>query len=340
MKQPLVSVIVPAYNAGRHIQETIASVLLQSYRNIELIIVDDGSRDNTALIVKKYLDYDNRVHYIYQENEGQAAARKRGFEHSQGDLISFLDSDDLFALNKIEIQVRFMLDNPNCGVSYSDILHFWDNTPHILLRKKLTYYSGYIFDKLIRENVIQVMTALIRRDILIKYGLPGKEFRRSDDWYLWLNLSYHKVKFCFLDRILAFQRRHEAGSLSDQKTYFKETAERNIAIYKHFKALLNTEECKKYNIDNLLNFWQFRVVLGSLIMEDRIHAKKALQLFKIKGIFDGIKKCSLFILLCLVPVHVLGNMIYKLREFTRRRTFIPVTDTTITLPTASSLVLS
>lgn len=334
MNKPLVSVIIPAYNPGKLILETLASILNQSYSNIEIIVVDDGSKDDTKKILEP-LVRSNQITYHHQENQGQAAARKNGFAISHGDFVSFIDADDLISPEKIEVQVSYLIDHPDCGVCYSDILHFWHHEPENLLRKKLHYYSGFIFDKIVRENFIQVMTAVIRRDVLEKHGLPGPRFRRSDDWYLWLKLSLGGVKFCFIDKVMSFQRRQKEGSLSDQKTYFKETAETNLSIYEDLVKNLSKEDVEKYDLKNLINFWHFRRAVGALILEDKKVAYEALISFQSLSLSDRIKKIILQIILALFPAKMSSYLILSFREFLKRRSFSPVLDPALKLPSRS-----
>src|SRR3990167_7556109 len=101
-----VSIIIPAYNAGKYIKGVLENLFLQTYRNIEIIVVDDGSTDNTEQIVKAY---QNRgVRYIYQQNKGVAGARNAGIKEAKGELIAFLDADDFYLPEKIEKEVGFL----------------------------------------------------------------------------------------------------------------------------------------------------------------------------------------------------------------------------------------
>lgn len=109
--RPLVSVIIPAYNAGKYIDQTIQSVLTQTYANIELIIVNDGSTDNTAEVLKKY-QADNRFKIVHQSNAGCSAAKNKGLEQAAGDYIQYLDADDLLSANKLEEQVSALEEKP------------------------------------------------------------------------------------------------------------------------------------------------------------------------------------------------------------------------------------
>jgi glycosyltransferase involved in cell wall biosynthesis len=110
---PLVSVIMPAYNAARFIGAAIESVLAQTYRNLELIVVDDGSTDATATVVT---EFGNRVRYIYQDNARQAAARNVGLRYARGELLAFLDADDLWLPEKLERQVARLALKPGLGL--------------------------------------------------------------------------------------------------------------------------------------------------------------------------------------------------------------------------------
>lgn len=103
MAEPLISVVIPTYNRAHYVCEAIDSVLAQTYKNIEIIAVDDGSTDNTKDIIQQY---SSRIKYIYQNNAGPSAARNNGIKQSNGDLIAFLDSDDIWLAEKLERQVE------------------------------------------------------------------------------------------------------------------------------------------------------------------------------------------------------------------------------------------
>ena len=121
-KAPLVSIIMPAFNAAYFIQESIQSVLAQSFSDFELIVINDGSTDDTSALVQNVKD--PRIILIEQENAGVAAARNNGIEVSRGKFIAFLDSDDLWSKTKIEKQVNLLTSNPEIGLTYSDIFCF------------------------------------------------------------------------------------------------------------------------------------------------------------------------------------------------------------------------
>ena len=122
-RSPLVSIIMPAYNASAFIAEAIRSVLDQTYSNWELIIVDDGSTDETPLVVRSFVD--KRVKYIRKERQGQSAARNTAMQRASGVYLSFLDADDLFLPRKLELQIKYLERQRSCGVCYADLIHFY-----------------------------------------------------------------------------------------------------------------------------------------------------------------------------------------------------------------------
>lgn len=124
----LVSVIVPLYNAEKYIEETMESILNQTYKNIEIVIVDDGSKDQSSSIVKNLKKkYPEQIKYILQENQGVSVARNTGIENASGEYISFLDSDDLWHPTKIEKQITSM-QKSNMNACYCGYMNFYEET--------------------------------------------------------------------------------------------------------------------------------------------------------------------------------------------------------------------
>lgn len=111
---PLVSIIIPAYNAGKYFEEALQSAMLQTYKHTEIIIVDDGSTDNTLDIAKRFQQQYSNIYIYTQQNKGACVARNFGFEKSKGDFIQFFDADDLMDADKIEKQIEQLLNHPNC----------------------------------------------------------------------------------------------------------------------------------------------------------------------------------------------------------------------------------
>ncbi len=195
--QPLVSVVIPAYNCAEHIAEALDSALAQDYANKEIIVIDDGSTDDTVQVLETYAD---QIRLIKQENSGSAVARNRGIEESRGELIAFLDSDDLWLPGKLSLQVAYLAAHPETGLVYNNWLE-WnvdesgqytlptippipENQFEIIESK-----SGWIYNQLINDCIVHTTAALVRREILEQSGYFDPSLRKGQDYDLWFRIS-------------------------------------------------------------------------------------------------------------------------------------------------------
>lgn len=265
MDKPLVSIITPAYNAGKYIEATVQSALRQTYENIEIIVADDGSKDATGTIVKELGKKDPRVTYVFQENQGQSAARNAALRRARGQYVAFLDADDLFLPSKIEEQVNYLEAHPESGLSYCKIHHFFNEQPDKLYYFDLPHPSGLVFKDLLASNFINPLSVVMRKKILDEYGGFEPTFRRMDEQYLWLKLSYRGVRFDYLDRPLGLYRVHRE-SLSNEPQYFYETESRFVDLLTMMKTWMTKEEVIQYGMDNRIARCQRRMKIGSLMM--------------------------------------------------------------------------
>lgn len=206
---PTVSVILAAYNAERYIAESIESVLNQTFSDFELLVVDDGSIDGTQDKIAPYID---KIRYIKkEENEGPAAARNTGILASRGDLIAFQDADDIWLPEKLEKQVRFLEDNKDIAMVYTDFMEFDENGT-----RKISFFahhkpvSGWIFGHLLDENPIGSDTVLVRKDVFEKCGLFDALLRTIEDYDMWLKIA-HNYKISFIDEVFMKRRRHNSN---------------------------------------------------------------------------------------------------------------------------------
>ena len=126
-KHQIVSVIIPTYNRAKYITSAIDSVLSQTYNNIEIIVVDDGSNDSTREVLYRY---GNKIRYVYQENLGVSAARNRGIELSKGEWIAFLDSDDVWFPKKLSVQMEHISERPEIDVHVTNVFISRENIEH------------------------------------------------------------------------------------------------------------------------------------------------------------------------------------------------------------------
>ena len=177
----LVSIIMPAFNSAGYICESIDSVLAQTYAEWELWVVDDGSMDNTADIVKNFKD--KRIHYVKQStNKGVSAARNLGIERSRGRFLAFLDSDDVWLPEKLEKQLDFM-HRKKCGISYTEYRHF-GNQPDVA-GKLIRTRDSVDYQGLLRGNDIGCLTVIIDRWQHPRIVMPPY---RHEDYLTWLGL--------------------------------------------------------------------------------------------------------------------------------------------------------
>jgi glycosyltransferase involved in cell wall biosynthesis len=195
-----ISVIIPTYNRQDFLQKAIDSVLAQTYPHYELIIVDDGSEDNTPELVASYK---NDIVYIRQANSGPAAARNTGIQAARFPMLAFLDSDDWFAGNKLERQLNAMQANPAFLISHTQ--ETWFRNGKVLNQKaKHKKNGGNIFSQSLKLCAVSMSTVMIRKEIFDTYGLFDEEFSCCEDYEFWLRVSA-KEDFLLIDEPLTLK---------------------------------------------------------------------------------------------------------------------------------------
>lgn len=209
---PLVSVITPTYNRAKFIGQAVQSVLNQTYGNFEHLIVDDGSTDNTGEVLKPFLS-DERVRYFHQQNQGQSVARNLGIRHARGELVCFIDSDDIWVAHKLTGQVRLMDEHPEVGIIHGDEIMI-DEAGQEFSRKNMKRYSGNIADQLLVDNSVSINTAMVRRECLSFSGGFPQQYGVADDYALWLRLSA-RYRFLYVPEFFGYYRVMENQISSD-----------------------------------------------------------------------------------------------------------------------------
>lgn len=197
-----ISIIIPTYNAERYITEAIDSVLSQTYKNIEIIVVDDGSTDNTENVLKIYIDQ-NKITYLKKENGGPASARNLGIRFATGDYTALLDADDTWRNDKLAKQIDFLIRN-SLDLVFTD--RFFIGAENMK-----DWVSDYKHSTvhLIRENYITTSSVLIKTEILKQHPFgEDKRLFAVEDFDLWLKLAFKKYKFVYLPEKLTGYRIH------------------------------------------------------------------------------------------------------------------------------------
>ncbi len=208
---PRVSVIIPTYNRYPFLIEAVESVLSQSYRDFELIVIDDGSEDNTAEITHRYPD---RLRYFYQENQGASAARNQGIKVSRAELITFLDSDDLWDMDKLRYQVDFMESTPEARICYTDEIWIRRGV-RVNPRKRHRKNSGWIFDRALELCIISPSSVMIRRELLQEVAYFDEELAVCEDYDLWLRIASINPIY-LIDKPLIIKRGGHPDQLSEK----------------------------------------------------------------------------------------------------------------------------
>lgn len=227
IEQPLVSVVLPTYNRAHFIGQAISSALNQTYQNIELIVVDDGSTDDTERVIATFDD--ERLRYIkLPKNVGRSAARNHGLAVVRGEFVAFLDSDDYFLPGKTELQVEFLENNPDvdmvytasgCVVSDDEPIKYFYRAP----------VSGHLYNEIafFKPLTITLPTVMLRRDVLTKVSGFDEKMERFEDTDFWRRISKH-FKIGAIDEVTCHIRSHRDNHIS---AFEPATFERAIEYY-------------------------------------------------------------------------------------------------------------
>lgn len=184
---PLVSVVIATYNMAKYLGEAVESVLSQTYTNVEIIIVDDGSTDDTSALVTRWAN-DRRVRCIRQRNLGQSRAKNQGISLAAGEYVAFLDADDRWTPRKLEQQIVLFNEHPDVAVVYSD-KQLIDEYGDKLKGGEAKCPQGRITSDLLVDNYVNFGSAVVRREVLEEFGGFDETLPMSIDYDLWLRIS-------------------------------------------------------------------------------------------------------------------------------------------------------
>lgn len=210
---PAVSVIIPTYNRAAMVREAIESVLAQSYADRELIVVDDGSTDDTEAAVAAFLP---QLTYVHQEHQGVSAARNQGAAIARGEYLAFLDSDDLWLKDKLLRQMQFMESHPEALICYSDEIWIRRGV-RVNPMKKHRKYSGMIFPYCLPLCIISPSSALFTRGLFEEAGMFDETLAVCEDYDLWLRIAARHPIY-LVDEPLIVKRGGHDDQLSRSRT--------------------------------------------------------------------------------------------------------------------------
>ena len=191
-----VSIIIPLYNAEQYIEQAVDSCLNQTYEDIEVIVIDDGSTDNSKSTINHYIRED-KIKYVYQSNQERSVARNHGLNIATGEYINFLDSDDLLHKTKIEKQVTFLEKNKGWFATYSAVEYFSNKTGDKISIPTKEHNNGDLIDDLLLGNFIPIQSVLFRKNS-IRFD---ENINALEDWHYFLNTFFEKNIFFIQDTL-------------------------------------------------------------------------------------------------------------------------------------------
>ena len=223
---PLISVIIPTYNAESFLDETLESVLSQTYENWECIIVNDGSTDNTESVAKKWCEKDSRFRLTIKENRGLSSARNWGIKESKAEYIAFLDADDILTPDSLEVRINVLIEQ-NVDLVATKLQHFTDKLPKVSknnARQDVLYYAKEGLTQLMAFNKVTPSTVLCKKSVMDEVG-GFTWHKKAEDLHCWLKVLFAGYKIYRIDETLLLYRLVENSMSSTDRNCSKEVFE-------------------------------------------------------------------------------------------------------------------
>ena len=242
---PRVSVIIPAYKTAEFIAETLDSVFAQTFTDFEVIVINDGSPDSDEM-EQAIAAYRGRILYFKQENRGLAGARNTGIQHARAEYLAFLDSDDCWLPDYLVFQMKFLEEAPSVDVVYSDAQHFGDPALAGKTYMQTCPSNGPVtLENLIREDCQVIASCTVaRKQVVVDAGLFDENFRRCEDYDLWLRILCRGGKVAYQRKVLGRYRSRpsslsrDAMKMSEALVAAYEKAERTMDLPEETRAIL------------------------------------------------------------------------------------------------------
>ena len=303
--KPTVSINLCCYNSERYLRETLQSIIEQTYKNWELIIINDGSSDSTESIVYEYKDKGYPIIYQYQDNKGLGASRNEALKLSHGKYIAFIDHDDIWLPEKLEKQIPLFEKNPKYGIVICDTIFFNDNGDIKQLYAKKKPPTGYVFRQLMSRYFISLETVVIQRAALDSLDeWFDVRFNMVEETDLLIRIAY-EWEVGYVDEPLAKWRMHNAsGTFSNKERAIEE---KGLMFEKFCKKFKGFEQKYKNEVD--MNKMQLELRYALLNWESGENAKARKRL---KPYIFTDKRCGLTYLLTFLPSSIYKQL-YKMR---------------------------
>ena len=284
---PLVTVVIPVYNGAGYIEQAVKSVITQSYINWELILVDDGSGDNSLEILDAFSQADNRIVVISQKNTGQASARNRGVQAATGKYLAFLDQDDYYAKKHLEFLVNFLENNEDIGMAYNDA-EIVDKDGNRLYNQGTSPFPPKdsppksIFECLKKDLCILPGTVMMRRELFIEVGGFDGDFVGFEDDHLFIRI-FRKAKFGRTYEVGLFYRMHGTNTSLNVEVMCKS----RVLFYEKIKIMLPDDLRRGMNFSRIV---ASRLALAMLY--DLYRVRSLSNSKSIRALYDSYKALS------------------------------------------------
>lgn len=255
MNNPKVSVIIPTYNREKMVQRAIRSVRNQTYKDFELIVVDDGSTDNTEFVIKRLQEQDDRIRFIkHEKNKGPAAARNTGIKTARGEYIAFQDSDNEWLPKKLEKQMEMLeATPPEVGVNYTAFWKIRGNKKFYIPSPNTPYKDkdGYISDTILTGPArVNTPCTIVKKQVFEKVGMFDENIHISEEWELSIRISKH-FRFQFIDEPLVIATYTGEDNISTNRSLALKA--HKMMFKKHYNGFEKNKKAKAnilYTIGN------------------------------------------------------------------------------------------
>ncbi len=266
---PFFSVIIPVYNRAEFLKIAVESVLAQDFSNFEIIVVDDGSTDNTKQVIES--SPGAKIRYFYQENKGPSSARNLGIRQAKGQFLCFLDSDDRFRLNKLSAVYEYIKKYPEYKIFHTEEV-WYKNGKYLCPKKNHKKPDGYIFEKALKICCISLSTAVIHKSVFEKTGLFDENLPACEDYEFWLRASLN-----FPVKLIPKHLTIKEGGRNDQQS--KKIPALDRYRYEAIKKLIENQKLPKDKLDICLYYLEEKadIYTKGLLKRDEKKAKEFLQ---------------------------------------------------------------
>ncbi len=313
---PLASILINTYNDERYIKEALDSALAQTYKNIEVIVLDDSSTDRTTEIVKGYKDA--RLRYLRAPTHvGLVEGRNLLLRAAKGEYLTYLDADDIYLPAKVAEEVDFLEARRDYAAVYCNLAYFYDGAPGVFYHHRQRFYGGdEVFARLLEKMFITNTAFMFRRAVYDKLGGYRNDLGLVEDWEYFLRMTHAGYRIAFLDKDLVHYRlRWDSHTNFARQVAIKQSA---VNIFEDLKTRMRDDERTKYNIDYHIAQRKETLIITLLSMGKR---EEAMQTYQEVKPFLGLKKRIMILAMASIPSLILRFLVERAWNLRKKRHF-------------------